>query len=197
MESESSSPGRSLSVAARAIVFATTVAGGLLGAQAEAGALERINGYCATSWRNAQIAPQDWDDCTQQVFAELLDRVSREGLTRAIEDAESHERRELKRSIWCTIQRWRRLPRPGHLEPGDLPDPSGSGGDSQLPTLDELREAVASDRLALSLRQQRILISWFDGSSIAEIAAELKLPAARVSDEKHKALKKLRRQMRC
>ena len=127
MKSEPSLPARSLSVAAKAIVFATTVAGGLLGAQAEAGALERINGYWATSWRNARIAPQDWDDCTQQVYAELLDRVSRDGLATAIEDAESRERRELKRSIWCTIQRWRVWALVPDYDPGGFGKRRGRG----------------------------------------------------------------------
>jgi RNA polymerase sigma factor (sigma-70 family) len=59
--------------------------------------------------------------------------------------------------------------------------------------LAEDREAVrqaAAD--LLSPRQQRILQRSFEGCSIHEIAAELDLPAARVSDEKYKAVRKLR-----
>ena len=55
------------------------------------------------------------------------------------------------------------------------------------------REAVrraAAD--LLSPRQQRILQLSFDGWSVHEIALELQLPAERVSDEKYKAIRKLR-----
>jgi hypothetical protein len=33
---------------------------------------------------------------------------------------------------------------------------------------------------------------WIDGDSVAEIAAALELPPARVSDEKYKAIRKIR-----
>jgi DNA-directed RNA polymerase specialized sigma24 family protein len=124
----------------------------------------------------------------------MLNRVSRDRWSTAIGDAHSPERRELNRSIWCAIQRWRRLPRFGGLVPGDVPEkPAGSNG-SDGPTLDDVREAVADGRLGLSPRQQKIVASWLDGYSIAEIAAELELPPTRVSDEKYRALQKIRHQ---
>ena len=44
----------------------------------------------------------------------------------------------------------------------------------------------------LTSRQQRIMQLSFDGWSVQEIAEDLALPAERVSDEKYKAIRKLR-----
>ena len=44
----------------------------------------------------------------------------------------------------------------------------------------------------LSERQQRIVRLSFEGWSVHEIAAELRTPPERVSDEKYKAIRKLR-----
>ena len=41
-------------------------------------------------------------------------------------------------------------------------------------------------------RQQRIVQMSFDGWSVNEIATQLHIPAERVSDEKYKAIRKLR-----
>ena len=59
--------------------------------------------------------------------------------------------------------------------------------------LAEEREAV---RLAanevLSARQQRILQFSLEGWSVQDIAEVMRLPAERISDEKYKAVRKLR-----
>jgi RNA polymerase sigma factor (sigma-70 family) len=47
----------------------------------------------------------------------------------------------------------------------------------------------------LSPRQQRILQMSFEGWSVQDIAEEMRLPAERVSDEKYKAVRKLREQL--
>ena len=44
----------------------------------------------------------------------------------------------------------------------------------------------------LSPRQQRIVRMSFEGWSVHDIASELRLPPERVSDEKYKAIRKLR-----
>src|SRR5262249_43849218 len=55
------------------------------------------------------------------------------------------------------------------------------------------RAAGADDAPARhSPRQQRILQLSFEGASVHEIAHELRLPAERISDEKYKAIHKLR-----
>ena len=44
----------------------------------------------------------------------------------------------------------------------------------------------------LSPRQRRIVQMTLEGWSVHEMARELRLPAARISDEKYKAIRKLR-----
>ncbi len=53
----------------------------------------------------------------------------------------------------------------------------------------QVQEAAAE---LLSERQQRILQLSFEGWSVADMAEELKMPTDRVSDEKYKAIRKLR-----
>jgi hypothetical protein len=113
-----------LQFAACAVAMAASVGGAL--APAEAQAVDSIERYCAASWRTAGIARQDWPDCTQQVFIELLERLSREQVPTAIADAQSQERRELNRSIWCITQRWRRAPRLYSLEPQSPAQPTAA-----------------------------------------------------------------------
>jgi RNA polymerase sigma factor (sigma-70 family) len=62
--------------------------------------------------------------------------------------------------------------------------------------LADQREVVrqAAEEL-LSPRQQRILQMSFEGWSVAEMAAELNLSAERVSDEKYKAVQRLRQHL--
>ena len=59
--------------------------------------------------------------------------------------------------------------------------------------LAEDRETVRlAARQLLSPRQQRILQLSFEGWAVHEMAQELNLPVERVSDEKYKAIRKLR-----
>lgn len=189
-----SDPRRPTSLAACALVVAAlgATADASAGEISEASAVDQISRYCSTSWRNAGIGSNEWPDCTQEAFAELLSRVSRAGLRVAIENPGSDERRELNRSIWCTIQRWRRARRPGSLDGFDVDDPRTDDPVEAL-AADDLRELVDEARLDLSPRQSRILGEWLDGHSVGEIAERLNIAPARVSDEKYKAIRQLRR----
>lgn len=155
----------------------------------ESQAVEQMEKYCVASWRNARIMPQDWSDCTQQTLTELLERVPRERLFSAIDDNQSEERRELNRTIWRVIQRWRRAPRLQSLSAGDPPAASDALAVDR--PVDELRSAMSA--AGLRGQQQQILLAWSQGRKVAEIAAELGIPPARVSDEKYKAIQSLRR----
>lgn len=189
MKKERTAASAGLQFAACAVAMAASV-GGVLSANGEMQAVDSIERYCAASWRTAGIARQDWPDCTQQVFIELLERLSREQVPTAISDAQSEERRELNRSIWCITQRWRRAPRLYPL------DPQGSAQPTVLPPADggsewdEVAEAAAG---CLSQQQRRIVALYAQGWTIQEIADELRLSPARASDEKYKAVQKLRR----
>jgi len=59
--------------------------------------------------------------------------------------------------------------------------------------LEKVHEAMASDESRLSPAQREIVTRWSDGESISDIAESLELSPARISDEKYKAIQKLRR----
>ncbi|MDA1050830.1 MAG: sigma factor-like helix-turn-helix DNA-binding protein [Planctomycetota bacterium] len=181
---------RNLKLATCAVAFATAMGGSAFASASEFETIGKIERYCTVSWRNAGISQQEWDDCTQQALVELLDRISRDGLREAIGNVESHERRELNRTVWRTVQRWRRRPRPQTF------DESWSGEQHDACRGDETENAweqIASvSESCLSQRQQQILSMMRDGWRIGEIAEELQIPQSRVSDEKYKAIVKLR-----
>ena len=162
-----------------AVAFAATTA--------DAAVLSRIERYCTVSWQNAGISPQDWGDCTQDAFVELLERISREGWRTAVENPQSDERRELNRTVWRIVKRWQRSARHDRLDL-DVADASAAADPRLLP--EELAALVRD--AGLSNEQAAILDQWSQGTAVAEIAQALNLPAARVSDQKFKAIQKLR-----
>src|SRR5271157_3635223 len=38
-------------------------------------AVTEMSRYCTTCWRNARLQADSWDDCTQEVFSRLLERI--------------------------------------------------------------------------------------------------------------------------
>ena len=62
-----------------AVVLGTAIAAG--GGSARAAvepnpkAINDISKYCQTCWRNARLPADRWQDCTQEVFTRLLERV--------------------------------------------------------------------------------------------------------------------------
>lgn len=181
---------RRLRWAACAVAVAAAVGTVPATAKAESQTIEQIQRYCSTSWRNAGIDRQDWSDCTQQALLELLERVSRSRLAEAIDDASSLERRELNRTVWRAIKRWRRSPKTRpyyeHCAYAEerLDHPTGADG--------AWAEILTASRRCLSDRQQRILELTRDGWRVNAIADSLQIPPARVSDDKYKAISKLR-----
>ena len=171
---------------------AALVAAAVSGSTAEARTVEQLERYLTTSWRNAQISQQDWPDCTQQAMTELLERVPRRRFAQIFDQPQQNDRRELNRAVWRTVQRWRRRRRCASLEPDycgpSHPAPAPTDGLHRSEARDHLDQAMAN----LSERQQQILRLWSQGDSVAEISEQLDLPAARVSDEKYKAMRKLR-----
>jgi RNA polymerase sigma factor (sigma-70 family) len=154
-------------------------------------AVTDMSRYCTTCWRNARLHPDVWTDCTQEVFSRLLERVTPDAWDRVLQ-AEGEERREFLRAIDTVKKRTQRGRKwAGHdmEQVADPHDRQGSG-------LADEREAVErAAREWLSPRQRRILQMSFEGWSVHEIAAELRLPAERVSDEKYKAVRKLRQHL--
>jgi len=187
-----STSNRPLKLAACAMAFAAAM-GSSVDATHELQAIEKIEHYCTASWRNAGIDHQEWSDFTQQALVELLDRVSRTGLPTAIDDADSTERRELNRTVWRTIQRWRRQKRTVALDETRVPD--ARTAEQSKANSDAWDQVLSAGRRCLSKRQQQILELTRDGWRVAEIGRRLQIPAARVSDEKYKAIAKLQSQL--
>jgi RNA polymerase sigma factor (sigma-70 family) len=158
------------------------------GNEIEARAVKDISRYCAACWRNARLDPDSWPDCTQEVFSRLLQRVEPEAWHEVLK-AEGDERREFFRAIDAVKKRTQRTRKWSN----NMVDSAADRREPHERQLAEDREAVrlAADRL-LSPRQQRILQMSFDGWSVQDISGKLRVPAERVSDEKYKAIRKLR-----
>jgi RNA polymerase sigma factor (sigma-70 family) len=152
------------------------------------GAVNDLSRYCTTCWRNARLHPDSWTDCTQEVFSRLLERVRPDAWGRVLK-GDGEERREFFRAIDAVKKRtqrarkWAPEPAEGVADRGDL----------RRRHLADEREAVArAAEDLLSPRQRRIVQLSFEGYSVQEIAQELQAPPERVSDEKYKAIRKLR-----
>jgi RNA polymerase sigma factor (sigma-70 family) len=150
-------------------------------------AIADMGRYCTACWRNARLPADSWGDCTQEVFSRLLERVPTGQWEQALAgDGEEH--REFVRAIDAVKKRTQRA-RKWSAGLDGVADPR----DAQARHLRDDREAVRQAAAELlTPRQQRILQLSFEGWSVQDVAAELHLPAERVSDEKYKAIRKLR-----
>ncbi len=150
-------------------------------------AITDLGRYCTTCWRNARLPADSWNDCTQEVFARLLERVPTASWSMALR-GEGDERRELLRAIDAVKKRTQRA-RKFHPDVESLAD----ARNAQDRRLADDREALrlAAEEL-LSARQKRILQLSMEGWTAQEIAGEIGAPVERVSDEKYKAVRKLR-----
>jgi hypothetical protein len=102
---------------------------------------------------------------------------------------DTQERRELVRAIDMVRKRVQRSKRHQPLDDQLTPGPDL---DQRNRTRQELGEILEAARQAvLSPRQDRIVELWTRGWTVPEIGEALKMPVARVSDEKYKALRKL------
>ena len=155
--------------------------------QATAKAIADMSRYCATCWRNARLPIDRWSDCTQEVFRRLLERVPADAWNQTLRgDGEEH--REFLRAIDTVKKRTQRARK---FSPSI--DSVADRRDTQRRELREEREVVRQAAAEiLSPRQQRILQLTFEGWSVQEMSEELRLPVERVSDEKYKAIRKLR-----
>ena len=151
-------------------------------------ALGGMSRYCSTCWRNARLPVDRWGDCTQEVFTRLLERIPLSAWKQVL-TGDSEERKEFLRAIDTVKKRHKR----DRARTSGLNQPVADNRDVRdRAGLDE-REVMqlAADRV-LSERQQRILHMICDGYAVSDIAEALAIPAERVSDEKYKAIQKLR-----
>jgi RNA polymerase sigma factor (sigma-70 family) len=150
-------------------------------------AVTDISRYCTACWRNARLHPDAWNDCTQEVLCRLLERVAPDTWDQILQ-AEGEERRELIRAIDAVKKRTQRART--HVDSVEL---LADRHDPQERRLQDDRDAIrhVADNV-LSPRQHRIVQMTMEGWSVHDMARELRLPAERISDEKYKAVRKLR-----
>ena len=149
-------------------------------------AVTDISKYCQTCWRNARLPADRWQDCTQEVFVRLLERVEADKWGSVLVDNETIERREFLRAIDAVKKRTQRARKFTGLSP-DLPERQPTNTVAR-----DDREAVARAAAELlSPRQRQLLDLTAAGWTVPEIAEELKTTPERISDEKYKAVKKL------
>lgn len=149
-------------------------------------AIQDISRYCTACWRNARLPVDRWGDCTQEVLRRLLERLDPAAWDQVL-TREGDERREFIRAIDAVKKRTQRE-RQGTplLEDGiaDLKEHAASREER-----DAVRQAAGQ---LLSPRQQQVLQMMGEGWTIADIAQELSTTPERISDEKYKAIQKLR-----
>ena len=151
-------------------------------------AVADMSRYCTTCWRNARLSPDCWGDCTQEVLQRMLERVTPDAWSQALKD-DGEERREFLRAIDTVKKRSLRQRRPVGIPLDSFADRNNL----HEQRLADDREAVNRAATALlSDRQQRIVRLSMEGWSVNEIAKESKTGPERVSDEKYKAVRKLR-----
>jgi RNA polymerase sigma factor (sigma-70 family) len=171
-----------------ALLFGTALwAAGTPYADAATKAVWDMTRYCAVCWRNARLQPDYWPDCTQEVLTRVLERLSPDRWERVLAE-DTEERREFLRAIDAVKKRTQRAHRPVALD-RDFSDSRESRSES----VREIRMTILqAAEQTLSPRQLRIIHLTLDGYTVADIAEELDLPASRVSDEKYKAIQRLR-----
>jgi RNA polymerase sigma factor (sigma-70 family) len=155
--------------------------------QATAKAIADMSRYCATCWRNARLPMDSWGDCTQEVFRRLLERVPTDAWDQALH-GEGEERREFLRAIDTVKKRTQRARKfsPAIENVADRRDPQCRGLREEREVVDQAAAEV------LTPRQQRILQLSFEGWSVQDMSKKLCLSVERISDEKYKAIRKLR-----
>lgn len=156
---------------------------------ADPAAISDHSRYCTACWRNARLDPDSWTDCTQDVFLRLVERVTPANWRRALA-GDGSERREFLRAIDAVKKRSQRNRKYAELHPDAVVDrqPDEAVADQRM----VVEQAAAS---LLSPRQQQIIRMSFEGWSVAEIARQLGIGPERVSDEKYKAIRKLRQHL--
>jgi DNA-directed RNA polymerase specialized sigma24 family protein len=149
-------------------------------------AIQDISRYCTACWRNARLPVDRWGDCTQEVLRRLLERLEPRAWDQVL-TREGEERKEFIRAIDTVKKRTQRERHQSAL----LDDGTAvvSANRDYWEQKDALRQAAGE---LLSRRQQNILRMMSEGWSVADIAQELASTPERISDEKYKAIQKLR-----
>jgi RNA polymerase sigma factor (sigma-70 family) len=150
-----------------------------------------LSRYCTACWRNARLPPDSWQDCTQEVFRRLMERVQPDGWNRLLRH-DGDEHREFIRAIDAVKKRTQR----GRHHSSFGIESVADRHDGQNRRMADEREAVRrASAEVLSERQREVIRLSFEGWSVHEIAERLSVGPERVSDEKYKAIRKLRERL--
>ena len=169
---------------------AFTVGGAnVVAAESSDKAIADVQRYCSACWRNARIPVDSWGDCTQEVLCRLMQTVPLQQWDRLLQ-AEGDERREFVRAIDAVKKRSQRARKWSPMNE-DVADRRERTGVDLADRREELNRAAE----VLSYRQKRIIEMSAEGYSVQEMADALAMTPERVSDEKYKAIRKLRRDL--
>jgi RNA polymerase sigma factor (sigma-70 family) len=156
---------------------------------ANAKTVNDLSRYCTACWRNARLPADVWPDCTQEVFTRLLERVPTEAWASTLKDDEGQERREFLRAIDAVKKRVQRGRKWSAYPEDSVADYRPMIERQQT----EIREELTRATEELLTDRQKQIVRWStDGFSVQDIADRLDIGPERVSDEKYKAIRKLR-----
>jgi RNA polymerase sigma factor (sigma-70 family) len=154
-------------------------------------AINDITRYCQVCWRNARLPADRWGDCTQQVFTRLLQNVEMDKWAGLLK-SDGEEKTEFLRAIDAVKKRTQRDRRHAELT-SEISD-RRNGFETNLRERRETVKLAAAE--VLSDRQQKIVEMSAEGYPVPEIADQLGTTPERISDEKYKAIRKLRLHLR-
>jgi RNA polymerase sigma factor (sigma-70 family) len=159
--------------------------------------LAQIDRYLARAWFRAGIAPQQHDDCTQAVYASLLQGLGRDRFEQLLSEVgqsgirdvlsrETAEGPDFFRAIDTVKKRTQRERSFQTLDVASMNRPDNSQSSDWRSTL---QEAILS---SLSPREAALIQATLQGETPAEIAQQWGIAPKTVSNEKTRALQKLR-----
>jgi RNA polymerase sigma factor (sigma-70 family) len=162
--------------------------------------LRQLDRYLSRAWYRAGIAIQQHDDCSQAVYATLLANLGREGFDhllaevgrldiREVFSRDTAEGPDFFRAIDMVKKQAQRQRRFEPLDGADMAAPAEGRDAHQQDWRDTLEEAIAQ---TLNPREAALIHDTLDGKSPAEIASRWGLTPKTVSNEKTRALRKLR-----
>ena len=147
-----------------------------------------MNRYCTACWRNARLH-RCWTVALKRCFHVSWNESHRTRDRLLKDEGEGEERREFLRAI-DTVKKRTQRSRTWSSQPIEtVADRRQQTVHRLADDLDAVRQASAE---VLSDRQRRIIQLSLEGWTVQDVAAKLRVPAERVSDEKYKAIRKLK-----
>src|SRR5258708_31561639 len=146
--------------------------------------MSELGRYWSTCWRNVNLPPDAWTDCTQEVFTNILERVPEKSWTEILH-GEGEERREFLRAIDAVKKRTQRA-RKYSNSVEQVADARQQDAWRLASEREIVREAAKE---VLTPRQQRILQMSFEGWAMQDIAEQMQLPSERITSENDQAIR--------